>query len=244
MAKILANSQAGTRIYLDESAAIDFLDPEVNIAINFGYHDVIANVIEVYENFYETTTPFTYAITNGTQEYTIDSSLIKVTRIEVNYKPTDPNSIAIRAVPIKSDELRLNLASTLTSGSYFNAGYYLHGNIGSQNIGLVPIPTVSDTTGKSLSVWGIALPGDLVGGTHNINMPYADRFTYLINLRAAGELLRKGQQEESSAARYIQEYQAGLQEMKTFLKERQADDTWMIQDSQLEDIDFAVTDNL
>ncbi len=244
MSKTFASAQSGTRTYLDESAAIDWLDSEVNAAINFAYHDVVSNVIEVYENFYETTTPFTYAVTNGTQEYLIDSSLIKATRVEVNYKPTDPNSVAVRAVPVKSDELRLNLASTLTAGSYFNAGYYLHGNIGSQKVGLVPIPIVSDTTGKSLSVWGIALPADLVNSTDDINIPYADRFTYLVTLRAAAQLLRKGQQEEATASRYIQEYQLGLVEMKTFLKERQADDSWMIADSQLEDIDFSVIDNL
>lgn len=244
MAKTLSNAQVGVRIYLDESQQTDFLDSEVNIAINFAYHDVIAHIIEVYELFYETITPFTYTLIANQQEYAIDSTLIKVTRVEINYQPNTLNSAALRAIPIKSDELRLNLANSNTSGTYFNAGYYLHGNIGNQQIGFVPVPVNGDTTGKSISVWGIAMPSDLVNTTDNINIPYADRFVQLINLKAASILLRKGQQEETAAARYSVEYEAGIKEMQTFLKERQADDTWMIEDSALEDIDFQVTDNL
>lgn len=241
MAKQLSNVQTEARIYLDEATARDWLDPEVNIAINHAYHDVASFVMEIYEQFYETTTPFTYAVVINQQEYTIDSSLIKVTRVEINYNPTTSGSLPSRAVPIKMDEIRGNLANTNNAGSFFSAGYYLHGAIGSQTIGFIPIPTSAGDTGgtKSISVWGIALPSDLVNSTDNVNIPYADRFSYLIALKAAAQLLRKGQQEENAAARYLGEYRAGIQDMMTFLKERQADDTWQITDSVLEDIDFS-----
>jgi hypothetical protein len=244
MSKVFSNAQTGVRTYLDESAQIDFLDTEIASAINQAYHDVIGHVIEVYENYYNTTTPFTYAMVANQQEYTIDPSLIKVTRVEINYKPSDPNTQALRAVPVQTDELRLNLANSNAAGSYFNAGYYLHGNVGSQKIGFVPIPQESDTTGHSISVWGVAMPLDLSTGTDNINIPYADRYIYLINLRAAAILLRKGQQEEATATRYMLEYEAGIKEMQTFLFERQADDVRMIEDAELEDIDFSVITNL
>lgn len=239
MAKTFTNLQTETRIYLDEASQLDFLDTEVAIAINRAYHDVCAFVMEVYEQYYEVTTPFTYAIVANQQEYTIDSTLIKTTRVEINYNPTSVGSSANRAEPIKMDEIRGNLANTNNFGSFFSAGYYLHGPIGTQKIGFIPIPTNGDTTGKSISVWGITMPTDLVSGTDNVNVPYADRFAYLVSLRAAAQLLRKGQQEEATAARYLQEYRQGAQDLMTFLKERQADDGWYIQDSLLEDIDFA-----
>ena len=240
MAKVFSDGLTETRIYLDEAVQTDWLDTEVKIAYNRAYHDVCAFVMEVYEQFYETLTPFTYAISANVQEYPIDSSLIKVTRVEINYNPTTTGSQPNRCEPIKMDEIRGNLGNTNNAGSFFSAGYYLHGAIGVQQIGFIPIPTTSDTTGKSISVWGIALPTDLVLSTDNVNIPYADRFSYLVALRAAAQLLRKGQQEEAAAARYLQEYRAGCQDLMTFIKGRQSDDGEYIQDNVLEDIDFSV----
>ena len=240
MAKTLSDLSTKIRVYLDEANQADWLDTEVKSAGNSAYHDLAGHVMEVYENYYETINPFTYATVAKQQEYVIDASLIKVTRVEINYDPTNPNSNAIRAIPVKSDELGLSLQYSGSMGSSFSAGYYLHGDIGNQKIGFVPIPTNADTTGKSISVWGNALPTDLVNSSDNVNVPWADRFYYLIALRAAGELLRKGQQEEATAAKYMQEYFAGVQEMKTFLSERNANGVWMIEDAEGEDTNFQV----
>lgn len=239
MAKTNANLQVETRIYLDESSQVDFLDTEVQIAVNRAYHDVVSRVMGVYERYYETTTPYTYAIVADQQEYTIASSLIKVTRVEINYNPNVSGSTAARALPINEDEIRGNLANTNNAGSFFSAGYYLHGNIGAQKIGFVPVPTIADTVSQSISVWGIDLPSDLSASGDNVNIPYADRFAYLISLRAAAQLLRKGQQEENAAQTYLADYRAGIKEMEDFLKDRQEDDGVYIIDSTLDNIDFS-----
>ncbi len=238
MAKTLANVRVGVRTYLDESNQKDFLDTEVDRSLNYAYQDVVSYVMEVYEDFYDTTTPFKYAITNGTQEYLIDTSLIKVTRVEVNFKPSDSNSKAIRALPIKKGEVLTDLGHQNTSISFFNAAYYLHGNIGTQKLGLVPIPTESDTTGTSLWVWGVALPADLSSSSDNVNIPYADNFAQLVELKAAALLMSKGQQEEAVAVKYNERYADGIKRMMTFLSERQADGVRMIQDVENECLDF------
>jgi hypothetical protein len=241
MAKLLSDLQNEVRTYLDEAVQTDWKDSSMVIpAINRAYHDVASYVMEVYEQFYETTTPFTYAVQANVQEYAIDSSLIKVTRVEINYNPTVSGSQSSRALAVTMDEIRRNLANTNSTGSSFSSGYYLHGSIGSQYIGFVPIPTTGDTTGKSISVWGIALPTDLVNATDNVNIPYADRFSYLISLRAAAQLLRKGQEEEAAASRYLAEYRQGVQDLMTFLKGRQSDGGKYIEDDLLDDIDFEV----
>ncbi|MCK9370925.1 hypothetical protein M0R04_13525 [Candidatus Dojkabacteria bacterium] len=238
MSKTFLNGQTETRIYLDESSAADFLDSEVKLAYNRSYHDVAGAVMEVYEQFYETTTPYTYAEVADQQEYTIASSLIKPTRVEINYNPTTSGSVASRAIPIKSNEVRGNLANTNTSATYDTPAYYIHGSLSAQKIGFVPVPHTADTTGQSISVWGIDLPADLSADGDNVNIPYADRFAYLVALRAAAQLLRKGQQEENNAQNYINEYQKGLVQMKSFLKDRQEDGVQMIQDALGEDTDF------
>lgn len=241
MAKTFLNGITSTRTLLDEVSQADWLDTEVKSEWNLAYQDVAGKVIEVNEEWYEVTTPYTYAIVADQQEYTISSSLIKVSRVEINYNPQTSGSVAVRALPIRKDEIRNNLANTnLISRSESSPGYYVHGSIGAQKIGFVPIPTEADTTGQSISVWGPALPADLSANGDNVNIPWADRFIYLINLRAAASLLRKGQQEESSAQRYIQEYDKGVIEMQNFLKDRQGDDGAYIIDALQEDIDFTI----
>lgn len=239
MSKTLANLKVGTRIFLDEVTETDWLDTEVVRSINYAYHDLVSRIISIYQEYYETITPFTYAVVANQQEYTIDATLIKVSRVEINYDPTQSGSTPLRAIPVKMDEALLNLANSASSGSVFNAGYYLHGKLDNQTIGFIPIPTVSDTTGKSISVWGIALPVDLVNDTDTIIIPYADNFGQLIELKAASILLQKGQQEDASATNYKQQYEVGVVEMMNFLESRQADGVHMIEDVQLDNEDFA-----
>ena len=242
MAKTFSQGQTDTRVYLDESSQIDFLDSEVKSAYNYAYHDVVGRVIEVYDDWYNdvSVNPFNYAIVAQQQEYTIDSSIIKPTRVEIDYNASGSETKAIRAVPIKKDEIRGNLGNTNTAGSFFSAGYYVHGNPGAQKIGFVPVPQTSDTGGnKSIFVWGVTLPADLSAAGDNVNIPYADRFAYLIALRAAAQLLRKGQQEENAAQNYLNEYEKGVIEMQVFLKDRQSDDGQYIVDSAFENIDFS-----
>lgn len=239
MAKTLADLRTDVRTYLDEATQANWLDAEVDSSINKAYHKTIQKVIEVYDRWYETTTPFSYAIVANQQEYTIDSSIIKVTRVEIDYNAGGTETTASRAVPLNEDEIRGNLGNTNNAGSFFSAGYYLHGNIGAQKLGFIPVPQTADTgNNKSIFVWGIAIPADLVNSTDNVNIPWADNFVDLISLGAAAQLLRKGQQEETAALRYMAEFEAGLVDMQTFLKDRQSDDGQFIVDSTLEQIDF------
>ncbi|MDD5407020.1 MAG: hypothetical protein PHE73_08800 [Sulfurovaceae bacterium] len=243
MAKTLTNLRTGVRVYLDEASQADFLDSEVDRSINYAYHNLISRIVTIYENFYETPNSgvFSYATVANQQEYVIDPTLVKVTRVEINYNPGSSSSISLRAIPIKTDEAQLNLSNSAYSGSSFNSGYYLRGSLSNQVIGFIPIPTVSDIGNtKSISVWGIVLPTDLVNGTDAVNIPYVDNFSHLIELKAASILLSKGQQEEVTASKYVQEYEFGVKMMMEFLHARQADGVWMIQDVEAENLDFGM----
>lgn len=238
MSKTLANLRVGVRVYLDEAQQADYLDTEVNRSINYAYHQVVTGIIGVYQGFRETTTPFTYAVVLNQQEYLIDPSIVKPTRVEINYAPQQSGSVPLRAIPIKMEEALLNISNSATSGSVFNAGYYIHGDIGSQYIGFIPIPEQADTTKKSISVWGYVLPSDLVSDTDQPLIPYADAWGYLIELKAAEILMSKGQENEQVAGQYMNKYEAGLSKYVQFLYERQADGVNMVVDVELDNLDF------
>lgn len=241
MAKTLTDLRANTRMYLDEAVAADWTNTDVDYAINYSYQDLASEVMQVYEQFYETTTPFTYALVANQQEYTIDSSIIKVTRIEVNLAPNIANSVPSKAVPIKMNESLVQLSSTSTGGNTISSvGYYIHGNLSAQKIGFIPLPTVSDTGNtKSISVWGITLPADLVNPTDAPVIPFVDNFAYLIGLRAAAMLLSKGQQDERSSTKYLGLYNTGVVKLKNFIQGRQSDGPEMVQEVYLENTDFS-----
>jgi len=239
MAKTLANIQTNVRMYLDEAQAADYLDSEVNIAINYAYQDLVGTVMEVKEDYYETLSPFQYALIANQQEYTIDSSLLKVTRVEINVTPNISGAQALKAIPIKMAEMLINIGNTSTVNFLGSEGYYLHGDQVTQKIGFIPIPTISDTGNtKSISVWGIQSQSDLVNTTDTVNIPHADRWSYLIALRAASQLLSKGQQDERSGSKYDQMYTQGVERLKSFLANRQEDDMEIVQDSELMNTDF------
>lgn len=237
MAKSLTNLRVGTRVYLDESAQADFLDTEVDRSINYAYMDVAIEVMGVKEDYFFTTTPKYISTVANQQEYDVDSSLIKVRRVEINYNPTDANSTAIRSIAIKTEEMPLRLNSNgLGSSGIFTSGYYINGQQGAQKIGFTPVPQNAGT--NNVSMWGIALPDELSAVSDTIKIPAPDAFGYLVELRAAAILLRKGQQAENYAARYMQEYDQGILKMKNFLKDRQEDGVWMVADALQESTIF------
>lgn len=239
MSKTLANLRTGVRMYLDEAAQTDWLDTEVDREINYAYQEVAGKVMEVYEEFYSQVTQHQYNTIANQQEYTIDAAILKIERVEINYNPTSTNTQTIRAQSIKMAELPQNLANTSVGGTgLFNAGYYLYGSQHQQKIGFVPIPTIAGT--NNITVWSIDAPSDMSVSTESILIPYPDRFGKLVEVKAAAELLRKGQQEEATAKEYMQEYKLGIVEMQSFLKERQSDGPWMIEDEAHEDINFDI----
>lgn len=194
--------------------------------------------MEIYEEFYFTTTPYQYSTIDDQQEYTISSTLLKVERVEVNLNPTDPNSQAQRATAIKLDELPLNKGNNLLNGSaFFNVGYYLVGAQSAQKIGFVPVPQVTST--NNISVWGIEAPTDLVDSTDPVLIPYPDNFAQIIAKIAAANLLKKGQQEVSAADDLLNEANVDILNMQTFIKERQADGPQMIEEAAWDDINTA-----
>jgi hypothetical protein len=182
------------------------------------------------------------------QEYTIadglPSDVYKIKRIE--YCPntsSNPNAF-YRAAPVNINNFRSSITNQALGSTSFPF-YYTYGFDSSFTIGFIPIPQVLSTNG--VRFWYIYRTPMLVNdGSNNvddaINIPYADRYASLIPLYAAGVLLRKGQQEEPIAARYMAEFAEGKEEMMNELKQRNVDDSAVIQDSIGLNTDFSMVD--
>jgi hypothetical protein len=149
-----------------------------------------------------------------------------------------------RAAPININNYRGSIVNqNLGSSAY--PFYYTYGFDASFAIGFLPIPKISNTNG--VRFWYIYRSPVLINdGTNNvddeINIPYADKYASLIPLYASGVLLRKGQQEEPTAARYLEEFDKGKQDMMDELKQRNVDDAAVIMDSIGMNTDFSMVD--
>lgn len=193
--------------------------------------EMYSNIVEVYEDYY--TSKSNISTVADQQEYTLPTDLFKIRRVEINYNVSDTNSKPQRAIPVLMDSVLRDLENNsmgLTVNS--NAVFYVRGSL----IGFIPIPTRTGT--NAITLWYIATPSELSSSSDVINIPFPDRYAQLISLGAAATLLRKGQQEESVATRYLQEYNTGLAKMKQELEDRIADWSKGVVDTLGYDVDF------
>lgn len=231
MAKTLSNLQAQTRTYLDEATQSDWTDTEVTREINSKYMELYVGVVEVYEDYYSTRT--TVASVADQQEYTLPSDLYKIRRIEINYNPSNSNSLPRKAVNVPMDSVLRDLGnSALGITVYRNPAYYVRGT----SFGFIPIPT--EAGASAITVWYIAIPSELSASSDAINIPFPDRYGQLISLGAASVLLRKGQQEEVVAKEYLRNFEMGIIKMKQELEDRIAEGVKSVVDTAGMDNDF------
>ena len=242
MAKTLTNLRAQTRMYLDEVTAADWTEAETDVEINAGYQELVTATMDTYEKFYVKTTNFD-SVANQ-QEYTtadgVPTDLFKIRRLEINYDVSNSNSIARRGRPVKMDEVLRDLGNSALGITVFrNPAYFIYGSsTGSSGItiGLIPEPTRAGT--NAFKIWYIPYQGDMTAASDNPNIPYPDRYAKLISLYAAAQLLRKGQQEEEVALRYLRDFEYGLEKMKRHLEGRVDDDSKRVIDVLGMDVDF------
>ena len=117
MAKNLGELRNATRTYLDEATQADWTDVEIDREVNNGYQEVVAHVMDTYEDFYVVKDSLN-TVANQQEYGTADglpSSLFKIRRVEINYRP-DQTNIFTRALPIHLDDVHSDLAAALEIG--------------------------------------------------------------------------------------------------------------------------------
>lgn len=237
MAKTLLNVRNDVRTYLDESTESDWLDSELNRAINKAYHRVFTAVVDVYEDYY--ITEATADTVGSQQEYSLPSDFYKIRRVEINYDIENSNTAFSRALPINLDSVRYRLANTNSGATTItNPSYYIQGDI----LGFLPIP--SNNGDEAIKIWYVRILSDLVENSDNVDIPYADRYYGIISKAAAAEALRKGQQEPFEAKRLEDEAQADIDNMKRELEDRISEEGKKIIDTSGDHLDFGRTSSL
>lgn len=231
MAKTLSNLRAQVRTYLDEVTQADWTDAEVDREVNAAYMELYTAVVGSFEDYYSTKS--TAPSVASQQEYTLPTNFYKVRRVEINLNPDNSDSLPKRALPISLDAVMRNLANAAVFSPSGEPVYYIMGN----KIGFVPIPEQSGST--AIALWYIKTPDELSSTTDEIDIPFADRYYGIISLIAAATLLRKGQQEEAVASKYMQEAEVKMQKMQIELQDRVSDDVKTIIDTAGEDLDFS-----
>jgi hypothetical protein len=239
MAQTLSTFIAKTRMFLDEVSPKSWSDTEVQREINYAYHDVVTTVMTTYEDFY-LTAPFFINIVDAQQEYGvadgIPSDVFKIRRVEMNYASSTGTQF-VKAAPIR--DISAIRDSIMTSGSgsaTLRPMYYVYGFGANFHIGIIPVPSKDAPNG--IKVWYSPTLADLVQSTDVPNIPYPDRYSTIIPLIAAATLLRKGQQEEVVAAKYLADAQEMKMRLMEELEDRISDDGRVILDSIGYDVDF------
>lgn len=231
--------EARTRMFLDEVSQRKWRDAEVLREINYSYQKVVGAVMQTWQDFYLTNSPFSLVATQ--QEYGatdgVPDDIYKIRRVELNYDVATNATAFRKAYPIESNQIKTSL-SNASMGSTSGPMYYVYGYETTIKIGFVPIPNLNSTNGAK--IWYIQKIANLLNSTDVVRIPYAERFSDIIGLEAAGALLRKGQVDEGSASRYIGEAEILRNKMNEELDERIADEAKVIMSSLgASDMDFS-----
>ena len=231
MSKTRTNLEEQVRTYLDEASQDDWTDVEVRREINAKYLELYTAIIEVYEDYYSTKT--TTASVADQQEYTLPSDFYKMRRVEIDYAPDNSQSVPSRAIRVSMDDVHRDLGNSGSSLTvHARPAYYIRGDF----LGFIPVPTKAGST--AITIWYIKTVSELSSSSSSIDIPFADRYAQIISLGAAATLLRKGQQEEVVASRYLLEYEDNIKKMKQELEDRIADGGRGVTDLQGEHVDF------
>lgn len=228
MSKTLLQLRTTTRMYLDEVSAADWSDAQIDEQINYKYLEVYTAVIDTFEDYYRTKST-TNLIANQ-QEYALPSDFYKMRRLEAQYVD---GADFYKVTRFEFDQVLTRSVQSSQIGSTSKPNYYLSGTF----LGLLPIPTQSITNG--LVMWYIKQVPELSSNTDQIDIPFPDRYAGMIPKAAAAELLRKGQQEEDVAAKYLEEFERMLLKMQQELEDRKAEGSKMIIDTVGDSMDFS-----
>lgn len=231
---------ARTRMFIDEVAPKDWSDVEVKREVNNGYQELIAATISIWEDYYQDN--ITIPIVASQQEYSnadgVPTNVYKIRRIEIQWDPSITPPAWYKMWPLPDiNQMHDSLANT-KRGSKAYPFYYSFGLQDKFTIGFIPIPDINNTNGFKL--WYIKEPLNLVDPTDIPQIPFADRNANAACQYAAAMLLRKGQQDEGAAARYMAEFEQGKQDMMQELREKMADEARQVQDSIGMNMDFSL----
>lgn len=159
----LSKLRARTRFFIDEKVQANFLNSDIDYAINEAQQEVAIELTQVVENFFINTTPTTLTLASNTQYYTLPDDFFKMTRIE------DVNTgVAVAFVDLNSNNQAFTNNPPLMTINQISLAATIVGN----SIGFRPTPTAT----RALQFWYVPVLDDLVNDADETPIPriYAD----------------------------------------------------------------------
>lgn len=242
MSKVLSDVRTQVRSFLDEPTAADWSNSELNTLINTYYHNVRSAVIQVYEDYYQTTAQFN-TVANQ-QEYGssdgVPTNIHKIRRVELNYDASVSSGAPTRMLPISNiDAVRRDLGyqnAGLGLKTYSNGAYYTYGFGSNFKIGFIPIPDKAGT--NAVKIWYVKEESDLSSDSSSLDLPYVDKHWMLVAYGATSEALRFGQEDSAEADKYERKYDKGISLMQQELEDKISEESKFVLDVSGDYIDF------
>lgn len=199
----LANIRTRVRFYIDEPKQANFLDSDINYAINNAQQDVAVEIIQVNENFFVNGTPTQLPLVPNIEFYPLADDFWKLVRLE-----NANTGIVVPMRDFNDEPLTWNTnypISSWTSG--------LKGSIVGTNLRLNPVPIDSSVI---LQYWYVPILEDLVNDTDQSLIPRT--CIDLLAVQAAIDCFIK---DEDDTTALIQKYGLVLDRLKRTARDRQ-----------------------
>lgn len=201
------------RFYIDEPIQANFLDSDINYALNEVQQTVATEIDQVDENYRVNPTPTVITFEANTQYYDLADDFWKMTRIQ-----DQQSGLPIDFTDINSqNDFFQNfppLVSTYPFGGF--SAFIIGGNSQGQSgasIGFTPIPT-DDT--KSVQYWYVPIIQDMTDDSDTTSIPR--QYMDLLAVQASIDCLIKDQ---SDTAQLERKYARMTEQLKRTARDRQ-----------------------
>lgn len=199
----LANIRTRVRFYIDEAKQANFLDSDINYAINNAQQDTALEIIQVNENFFVNGTPTQLPTTVGVEFYPLPEDFWKLVRLE-----NSSTGIVVPMRDFNDEPVTWNTnypISTWTQG--------LKASIVGDNLRLNPTPIDNSLI---LQFWYVPILDDLINDTDQSLIPRT--CIDLLAIQAAIDCFIK---DEDDTSALVQKYDLVLNRLQRTTRDRQ-----------------------
>lgn len=201
------------RFYIDEPVQANFLDTDINYALNECQQTVATEIDQVDENYRVSPTPTTISLKVNTQFYDLAADFWKMTRLQ-----DGQTGLPIDFTDVNSqNDFFQNFPPLITTYPFggFSA-FILGGNSQGQaggSLGVTPIPT--DAT-KTLKYWYVPIIQDMTDDTDSTSIPR--QFMDLLAIQASIDCRIK---DDADTAQLERKYSRMIDQLKRTTRDRQ-----------------------
>lgn len=182
----LSQLRTRVRFFVDEKVQANYLDSDINYAINEAQQEIAIELAQVVENFFINTTPTSLALVANQQYYVLPDDFMKMTRIE-----DVATGMPIPFVELNSNNQLLINNPPLMTINQVALGATIVGN----SVGFRPVPTAA----RTLQYWYVPVLDDLINDSDLTAIPriYCD----MIAIQAAIDCMIEDESDTSALER-------------------------------------------